>query len=501
LIGIYARVSTEEQAKKGFSLQDQIRECRRKAGTMEVMEYTDEGISGEFLDRPALARLRDDVKKGRIQKVICLDPDRLSRKLINQLIVSEEWDGKGVELLFINGEYAKTPEGQLFYAMRGAIAEFDKAKITENMKRGRRSKARAGKVLRDFQIYGYDYDKKTERLVVNEAEAGMVCLIFALFTKPNRTVQGINGIAKYLTDQGIPTKRSANIWHRQVVRQILMNTAYIGEFYQNRWNAEGMLGNKYRDPTDRIPLRARPKEEWIPIPCPPIIDKVTFQYAQKLLHEAKRRWTQTSKHAYLLSGLLRCGDCRNTMTGRKKKNWGRYEFEYTDQKNTAGVKHPGCGRRVKCKEMDSLVWEQISAWLNRPNEITAAAEQVTGIDAANRSFAEAEMAILEKEIALARQGRKNFFKFIAKAADVTDEIMEEIHLLKVREDRLTQQLYELTENLQEQQAVPYTDGLIKEAAQYYLEKGHLAFAEQKELIRQVVREIIVFQDRVEIHTF
>jgi site-specific DNA recombinase len=468
---------------------------------MEVMEYVDEGVSGEFLDRPALSRLREDVKKRRIQKVICLDPDRLSRKLINQLIISEEWDGREVELLFINGEYAKTPEGQLFYAMRGAIAEFDKAKITENMKRGRRSKARAGKVLRDFHIYGYDYDKKTERLVMNEAEACVVRLIFDLFTKPNSTIQGINGIAKYLTRQRIPTKRSANVWHRQVVRQILMNTAYIGAFYQNRWNAEGMLGNKYRDPADRIPLRSRPKEEWIQIPCPSMIDEVTFKYAQKLLHESKRRWTRTSKHAYLLSGLLRCGDCRNTMTGRKKKNWGRYEFAYTDQKNTAGVKHPGCGRTVKCKEMDSLVWEQIANWLNRPDEIATAAEQVPGIDAANRSFVEAEMVMLEKEITLARQGRKNLFKFIAKTADVAEEVREEIQVLKVREDQLKQRLYDLTENLEEQQAVPSTDELIKEAAKYYLEKENLTFAEQKELIRQVVREIIVFKDRIDIYTF
>ena len=304
MVGIYVRVSTEESAQRGYSIQDQIRECRKKAGTDEAIEYIDEGISGEFLDRPGLTKLREDVRQGLITKVVCLDPDRLSRKLMNQLIVTEEFDRQGVELVFVNGEYARTPEGQLFYSMRGAISEFEKAKITERMTRGRREKARQGKVVRDYQVYGYDYDKEKECFVINEDEAKVVRLVFDLFTKPNDKVDGINGIAKYLTEQGIPTKRGAKVWHRQVVRQMLMNRAYIGEFYQNRWNTEGMLGNQFRSPEERVRMRERPKNEWIRVPCPAIIDEETFFHAQTLLEESRRRWSKKSKHQYLLSGLV-----------------------------------------------------------------------------------------------------------------------------------------------------------------------------------------------------
>ncbi|KGT72800.1 DNA recombinase, partial [Bradyrhizobium japonicum] len=92
MVGIYARVSTEEQAKSGFSLQDQVRECRKKAGTDQIIEYVDEGVSGEFLDRPALSQLRYDVRNGLIDKIVCFDPDRLSRKLMNQLLITDEWE-------------------------------------------------------------------------------------------------------------------------------------------------------------------------------------------------------------------------------------------------------------------------------------------------------------------------------------------------------------------------------------------------------------------------
>lgn len=76
-------------------------------------------ISGETLNRPALEKLRQSIEAGEIREVICLDPDRLSRKLLHQLLLTEEWDRHGVRLVFVHGSYAKTPEGNLFYALRG----------------------------------------------------------------------------------------------------------------------------------------------------------------------------------------------------------------------------------------------------------------------------------------------------------------------------------------------------------------------------------------------
>jgi site-specific DNA recombinase len=268
LIAIYARVSTEEQAKHGFSIAAQIRECRRLAGGAEALVFTDEGVSGETLARPALEELRKRIEAGEVQEVVCLDPDRLSRKLLHQLLLTEEWDRLGVRLVFVNGDYSRTPEGNLFYALRGAISEFEKAKINERMCRGRREKARQGRVLRDFQIYGYDFDPNTEQLVVNEEEAEVVRRIFKWFLQPPPGITGMAGIARALTEAQVPTKRGAAKWHRQVVRQILSNRTYLGEFYQNKWDTSGGR------------VRLRPQQEWILIPCPPIISPEMFTAVQ-----------------------------------------------------------------------------------------------------------------------------------------------------------------------------------------------------------------------------
>lgn len=502
MVGIYARVSTEEQAKRGYSLKDQIAACREKAGTDEVIEYVDEGISGEYLDRPALTKLRQDVRDGLIKKVICLDPDRLSRKLMHQLIITEEFDKKGVELVFVNGEYAKTPEGQLFYSLRGAIAEFEKAKINERMSRGRREKARQGKVLRDFQIYGYDYDPETQQLVVNEHEAQVVKLIFDLFTKPNNLVKGINGIAKYLTSKGIPTKRGASVWHRQVVRQILLNRAYIGEFYQNRWNTEGTHLNKHLPPEERVPMRERPREEWILIPCPPIVDRETFEHAQKLIAESRRRFAKESLHKYLLSGLVRCGECGNTMTGRRAKNWGKYVFEYIDKKNYSGARYEGCGMKIKAEELDEYVWNTVRQWLNNPDEIAAAGEAIQETHKA--SFEESRITWLEEQIEKTRAGRKRLLSLFAEGIDISEEdIRQALRELKEKEEELVEQLNELKQAVENTKQSQYSKNLLKEAAEYYLNKGadELTFEDKQTIIRYVVREIRVYKDRVEIYTF
>lgn len=498
MIGIYARVSTEEQARSGYSLKEQLRACREKAATNEIIEYVDEGMSGEFLDRPALIRLRKDIREGIIKVVVCLDPDRLSRKLMNQLILSEEIEKKA-QLIFVNGEYQRTPEGMLFYQMRGAIAEFEKAKITERMSRGRREKARQGKVLRDFQVYGYSYDHESEQFVIDDYEAKVVKLIFELFTKPNKLVQGINGIAKYLTDQGVPTKRNAKQWHRQVVRQILMNRVYIGEFYQNRWNTEGMLGNKYKTSDERVKMKERPKQEWIKVPCPSIIDTEQFEHAQVLLKQSRRRWSGIQKNDYLLSGLLRCAECGNTMTGRKSKNWGTNIFEYTDIKNTAGAKHKGCGNHLKCIELDELVWEKIQQWLNHPEEIAATVE-----DKDDDTFESTELERIAQELTRIKSGRQRLLNLL-----MLDDSIEEVDLrdklkeLRTSEQELNVRKQKLEQKQKEIEESNINENLIQKAAEYYLTlpSGELPVNTKKDLIRSVVKEIRVTSDkRVDIYT-
>lgn len=501
MIAVYARVSTEEQAKTGYSLQDQVRQCREKAGNpADVIEYVDDGYSGEFLERPALTKLRRDVKEGLISKVYVYDPDRLSRNLMNALIVTNEFERRA-ELTFVSGDYDKTPMGKFFFNMKASFAEYEKGLINERMSRGRREKARQGRVVRDYQVYGYTYDKVNERFEVNENEANVVKLIFELFTNPQGRVKGINGIALMLTENGVPTKRDVGVWHRQVVRQILMNRAYIGEFYQNRWNTEGMLGNRFKSKEDRISMTLRPVEEWILVPCPAIIETDVFEYAQKLIEESRRRSSGAPKNEYFLSGLVRCGDCGNTMTGRKSKNWGKYIFEYTDTKNTAGAKYRGCGSKIKCEDLDSFVWDTfVNVMINKGAvlaEAAAASENALGNEVMR--YEELEQQRINNELERVKTGRKKLLNFMMNNSDVIDEeeIRNQLKELKEKEERLREDLEQIIQQLRHFEDEKFSEEVLLETVEQFLQQSapeSLSLSEKRDFVRRIFREIRVYRD-------
>ncbi|QJC52724.1 recombinase family protein [Paenibacillus albicereus] len=502
MIGIYVRVSTEEQAKNGYSIKDQIRQCKNKAKGNDVLEYIDEGYSGEFLERPALEKLRNDVRDGVISTVIVYDPDRWSRNLMNQLIITEEIE-KRAKLVFVNSEYEKSPEGRLFYQIRGAVSEFEKAKITERMGRGRKEKARQGKVVKNSQLYGYNFNTESSMYEIHPDESKVVKMIFDLFTLPDSPVKGINGIANFLTSQGVPTKRGAPVWHRQVVRQILLNQSYVGNYFQNRWNTEGMLGNKYRDPDEKIPMRERPESEWIELSIPPIIEEVQFARAQQLIGESKRRFAKEGLRKYLLSGLVRCGECENTMTGLRAKHWGKHKLEYSDTKNFSGAKFKGCGMRISCEKLDEEVWQTVLAWLTRSDHQTAAAEEVARPD---RSLEELEFERIEKEIEKVGNRRKNLIKLFAEIEDEIgqSDIRNELRDLAEKEKQMKSNLEQLQVKMGNQKSREFTKQAEDDLIAHYLSKDldNLSFEDKQEIIRSLVREVRVYKgERVDIYGF
>lgn len=150
----YARVSTDKQAEK-YGLPSQLEELRKRSQERswtpvfdgEKDAFIDDGYSGAELDRPALNRLRQAAREGRVDVVICYDPDRLSRKLYHQMILAEEFEKQGIKLEFITQDMGTSPEDRMFFNMRGLVAEYEREKIRERTMRGSREKARQGKVV------------------------------------------------------------------------------------------------------------------------------------------------------------------------------------------------------------------------------------------------------------------------------------------------------------------------------------------------------------------
>ena len=171
---LYARVSTDEQARSGYSLAQQIealREYADREGYEVLEEVSDPGQSGASLERPGMDRVRDLVAAGSVAMVLALDRDRLARKVVHNLVLEEELAKHGCELRALNDYAGDSPEAALMRGIQGQFAEYERAKIVERTRRGKERKAREGRVLRGPKPpYGFRYNATHDALVVHDHE-------------------------------------------------------------------------------------------------------------------------------------------------------------------------------------------------------------------------------------------------------------------------------------------------------------------------------------------
>jgi site-specific DNA recombinase len=148
---IYARVSSDRQRREQ-TIQSQsaaLRELAVGRGLLvsEDLVFEDEGVSGAVLRRPELERLRDLAVEGRFEVLLCHAPDRLARRYAYQVLLLEEFQRAGIEVIFAKEpERSGTPEDELLRQFQGMIAEYERAQIAERCRRGKLHRARAGAV-------------------------------------------------------------------------------------------------------------------------------------------------------------------------------------------------------------------------------------------------------------------------------------------------------------------------------------------------------------------
>lgn len=302
---ILARVSTVEQALKGYSIQEQLAVCRKRAeelGCRQIDEFVEEE-SGAFLETPVMEAFRESVKAAGYKYVITLDPDRLARNLTRQLVVANEIERAGAELVFTNYDYDKTPEGRLFFSIKGALAEYEREKIKERTYRGMRRKALSGKVPKSGRPYGYDYDSENGMYVINEEEAKIIRLIFAWIGKEKATLYET---CRRLAEMAIPTKRSGGVWRTNTIAGIVHNTLYYGEAVAFKKIRKKIGPGEYK-------TGKHPKENWVIIQVPAIITKAEFESAQATLRENYDKAPRNTRNPYLLQGLVYCPVCGHKM--------------------------------------------------------------------------------------------------------------------------------------------------------------------------------------------
>ena len=255
------------------------------------------------------------------------------------------------------------------------IAEYEKAKIAERYRRGKLFRARAGEICFWKVSYGHRRASTEQggwRIEIYEPEAVVVQRIFRAYVDERRSMREI---ADDLHDRGIPSPTGKPIWGTSTIGRLLRNEAYIGTVYYNR--RESLDGNGPRGARNRkTRYRERPREEWIAIPVPPIIDRDTFERAQRVSRE-NPKWNPRGAEpgAWLLRGLIKCGHCGvgtncHKMRGRNG-TLHRYYYCRNHDPLRAGGEDRCPERNIRADALDEYVFGQVRQALLDPRQLIA----------------------------------------------------------------------------------------------------------------------------------
>ena len=229
---LYRRVSGEEQKQKGFSLPDQRAEtleyCARE--NLEVVrEFEDAGYSGKFLERPDLDELRDMVVSGGVDVVVVFKRDRLARGLYAGYL-KNEFKRRGVELIALDSITEDTPYGELLENTLDNFSEFERFMIADRMRRGKRSKAKQGKLIASPQSdYGFRYNETRDGYEVDELRMALVRRVFRMVGVEGMT---LNAVGARLQAEGIPAPRGGRTWNRPTLRKFILSDVYLRHSYE-----------------------------------------------------------------------------------------------------------------------------------------------------------------------------------------------------------------------------------------------------------------------------
>jgi len=360
---ILARVSTEEQAKSGVSLDDQIKRgieyCTLNNHTYEVIREA--GISGSLMhtERKGLSRLIDLTKRvydknnktftQEYDAVYVIDYDRITRNDADGYFIKTHLYENQV-MLIENGNIidVNDPNQQMLLSFKNALAVHEKERIKQRVRRSLERSASDGKAKGGpFINYGYKKDEN-KIMIIDPIEANVVKLIFDMCIKGSGTLT----IANHLNNLGIPTKRASSAkgymnvrgsrvhefkWRDSVVYGILVNPIYIGK----RTHKNHVFN------------------------CPSIIDEDTFQYAQECLKTKSKFKDTTNKHFYLLKGLIVCGTCEKSFHGKKREDLSDNQYVCTSQRYGNY-----CGNRgINIERLNNMVWKFVLDLPNNAHEL------------------------------------------------------------------------------------------------------------------------------------
>jgi site-specific DNA recombinase len=480
---LYTRVSTDEQARTGYSLAQQLealREYAAREGYEVVEEVQDAGQSGAVLARPGLDRVRDLVQAGGVSVVLAQDRDRFAREPAYHYLLRQEFEEYGTKIRALNDRGDESPEGDLTDGILDQLGKYERAKTAERTRRGKLKKAREGKVVGTHAPrYGFRFNAAKDGYEVNEAEMEVVRRIFRMVGAEG---ESLRAVAKKLEGEGLSTPKRAKHWNRSFLRTCIGDDVYRPHNFEEvaaviapevaaRLDPErsyglwwfNRLGHKVRQVSEPSADGRRyrkthewyqkPKEEWIAVPVPDSGIPRELVAGARAAIEGNRVPARAGRRFWELTGsIARCGECGWTMCATHAtttKRGRRYAYDYyrCSNRDRHGIEACANSHKSRADKLEPEVWAFVSNLLKSPDILRAGLERLVEDERkATRGNPAREAEVWAQKLSEVERKRSGFQDMAAEGLITLDELRTTLAALEETRTTARRELAALKES-------------------------------------------------------
>ncbi len=466
-VATYTRISTDEDHQP-FSLGAQQERLLAYSGVQEgwqvVRQFTDQ-TSGATLERPGLKTALEEAASGVFELLLVWRVDRLSRNVRQLAQLVEELDKAGVALRSATEPFdTSSAAGKMMLQMLGVFAEFERTTIVERITAGMERAASQGRWVVGKVPFGYLRAQQTKLIHPDPAQAEVVRRIFELYTTKQ---MGAEAIAKLLNAEGHRTKNGLP-FARPIVLAILANPIYVGSIVFRGATSTGLHD--------------------------PIVEQSVFEAAARILEERAESQALRRGHPtdYLLSGLIRCGQCNRAYVGTTATGRSRtYSYYTCSTRYRYGTKECSADRLPR-ELLEDQVFDQLAEVYRDSELIADALDQARLATEQDRGESERRLEALRQERAGSQRALDRYFAAFEEGSLSPAQCKERIGALHQRLDSLAAEEVSLSGRVHDDDAVLVT---AEDLAKWAQDLPGLLLAgsaqQRKALLRKLIKELRV----------
>ena len=485
---IYARFSSDNQREE--SIDAQVRAAKdfaEKQGITIIKVYIDKAKSAKTDNRPQFQQMIQDSKYGNFSYVIVHKLDRFSRDRYDSANNKRKLKQNGVKVLSVLENLDDTPESIILESMLEGMAEYYSANLAREVMKGMTENALQAKHTGGAPPIGYDV-AKDKSYIINEQEAPIVRLIFKRYLEGFTYIDIVNELNKL----GYKTKRGTE-FSKSGLNKILSNEKYCGTYVFNQY------ANKNRDGKRNSTIK-KSEDEIIRIEggMPAIISKEDFEAVQKIMVQNKlARGTRKAKVNYLLSGIIRCGECGYAMHGNKRPSG--MDGEYISYRCGCKKSKNLCtNSEIRREPLEEFILSELETRLLSDEVIPEIVKHVNAKLVREEKQEEDRLQALQAKLEQTDKEINNIINAIMAGMN-SQTLKDKMNQLEVIKVNLEAEIVVASSENKQEAVIEITEEQVKEMVadmkKYVMERD---LPQCKQLIKDFVEEVVVYRDHVEV---